>query len=58
MWSGSFADALRCGDPEPRIRDAISATGTGPTMASLAALVDRRLSAEDITMVLVRRSDA
>ncbi len=39
-------------------RDAISATGAAPTIASLATLVDRRLNADDITMVLVRRSGA
>ena len=55
LFTDGLPDSIRHHDPEARIRDAISAAGS-PTIASLAALVDRRLNADDITMVLVRRS--
>ena len=58
LYTDGLPDSIRGDDPEARIRDAMSATGAGPTMASLAALVDRRLNADDITMVLVRRRSA
>lgn len=58
LFTDGLPDSIRGDDPEARIRDAISATGAAPTIASLAKLVDRRLNADDITMVLVRRSGA
>jgi sigma-B regulation protein RsbU (phosphoserine phosphatase) len=58
LFTDGLPDSIRGDDPDARIRDAISATGAAPTIASLAKLVDRRLNADDITMVLVRRSGA
>jgi hypothetical protein len=42
-------DSIRSDDPEARIRDMVT---TRPSVASLMALVDRRLTTDDITIVL------
>jgi sigma-B regulation protein RsbU (phosphoserine phosphatase) len=53
LFTDGLPDSIRGDDPDARIRETVAAT---PSLASLTAMVDAGLSADDITMVLVRRS--
>jgi hypothetical protein len=53
LFTDGLPDSIRSDDPDGRIRDVVT---TGATIRSLTALVDRRLTADDITIVLVKRS--
>ncbi len=55
LYTDGLPDSIRSDEPERRIREVVSA-GSDRTIAQLAALVDRRLNADDITIVVVRRS--
>jgi hypothetical protein len=54
LYTDGLPDSIRADDPEARIRDAATASD-GNTLTQLGALVDPRLNADDVTMVLVRR---
>jgi len=55
FFTDGLPDSIRDDDPESRIRHVVSQSGAKLTIASVTTLVDRRLVADDITMVLVRR---
>ena len=54
LYTDGLPDSIRGEDPEGRIREVVR-TAHGRTLAALSALVDRRLNADDVTMVLVTR---
>jgi sigma-B regulation protein RsbU (phosphoserine phosphatase) len=57
LFTDGLPDAIRDDDPEARIREVVAASSS-PALASITPLIDRRLIADDVTMVMVRRSAA
>ena len=57
LYTDGLPDSIRADDPDARIRD-VARAGSAVALSSLTALVDRRLNADDITIVLVKREPA
>ena len=53
LFTDGLPDSIRDDDPEARIREVLTRASA---IDAVAALVDRRLNSDDITMIMVKRS--
>jgi len=57
IFTDGLTDSIPGNDPEGRLRDAM-ADNPAKTMSNLKSLIDPRLNEDDITILLVRRTEA